>query len=85
MALRATKPGESVLDVLWQDLDASTAMILDELVDDVDYTRGHAAATAQAIALLTNPTAPDLDAVRAEAMARYNDEVSPDEPAPPTR
>jgi hypothetical protein len=82
VAFKAVPPGRSVLDVLWQDLDSSMRMIMDNLVDDVDYTRGHMTATAQAIALLTNPLAPDLDDVRAEAMARYNDQVGPDEPAP---
>jgi hypothetical protein len=83
--LRAVPPGRSVLDVLWQEMDVSTRQLMDDLVDDVDYTRGCAYQLACDIALLTNPTAPDLDAVRAEAMARYHDKVGPDEPAPPTR
>lgn len=65
--------GKSVLDLLWERLDA----FVDALMEPVNHeeaseeTKGRAYGMAEAIALITNPYYPDIDAVRGEAMERW--------------
>lgn len=67
--------GKSVLDLLWERLDA----FVDELMApaheggelELAERKGHAYGMAEAIALVTNPYHPDIDAVRGEAMERW--------------
>lgn len=67
--------GKSVLDLLWEQLD----QFMDELMDnegaysDEGYgeTKGRAYGMAQAIAIITNPYHVDIDAVRSDAVERW--------------
>lgn len=67
--------GKSVLDLLWERLDS----FVDELMApaheggelELAERKGHAYGMAEAIALVTNPYHPDIDAVRGEAMERW--------------
>lgn len=65
--------GKSVLDLLWERLDAfvddlmSTAL----LATPTEELKGRAYGMAEAIALITNPYHPDIEAVRGEAMGRW--------------
>lgn len=67
--------GKSVLDLLWERLDA----FVDELMApahgggelELAERKGHAYGMAEAIALITNPYHPDIEAVRADAMERW--------------
>lgn len=87
--------GKSILDLLWEKLDAAMDDLMDveqpsEWIADEDPNprncdptgmarewetwgtlRGTARGLAEAIALITNVYEPDLDAVRAEAMERW--------------
>jgi len=75
------KPGRSVLEQIWEELDA----IMDRLrsgspileaegwagVRDRAELRGRAQGIALAISIITNPYAPDVPAVKVEARRRW--------------
>lgn len=77
MSVVADVAGKSVLDLLWEHLDA----FVDELMApaheggelDRAERKGHAYGMAEAIAVITNPYHPDIDAVRADAMERWEE------------
>lgn len=80
--------GKSLLDLLWEQLD----QFVDEyqemtdggfLEEAVAEARGRAHAAAVCVALVTNPYSPQVDAIKAEAMERW--EQRQDEPTEPVR
>lgn len=81
--------GKSVLDLLWEQLD----MFVDryqELAEDFSQTdaavseeRGKAHGAACQLAMVINPYAPDVAAVKAEALARWEQRHDVPPPAEP--
>lgn len=81
--------GKSILDILWEELDSIVDRIMDDggeprvegftadhalsLGKEWGEQRGQAQGVAYAVALLTDPLAPDVPAVRELAMARYDE------------
>lgn len=71
--------GKSVLDLLWERLDAFVNELMAKDMPHPDKTadpdfreiKGRAYGMAEAIALITNPYHPDIDAVRADAVERW--------------
>lgn len=70
--------GPSILETLWRKLDETMVQLMSysnpgTLTPSPDQAkfRGMALARAEDIAVITNPYDPNLDAVRAEAAARY--------------
>ena len=75
------KPGRSILEQIWEELDS----IMDRLrsgspipeaegwtgVRDRAELRGRAQGIAYAIAVMTNPYAPDVPKIKAEARTRW--------------
>lgn len=71
--------GQSIHELIWLSLDAT----VDELIEQrgsnqpgwserIPALRGKALGLATALAIVINPYAPDVDAVRAEAMERLD-------------
>lgn len=93
-APRPSCGGKSILDLIWdqlmevyQDLMEWRPVAVDpdhpdwmhqEDAEDRGKLKGQALGFATAIAIITNPYAPDLDAVRAEAGRRYTTKESGD-------
>jgi len=78
--------GRSIIEILWEYLDAEVekvedmADIEDDGGDHADWheyglAQGGAQALARAIAVMRNPYAPDVYAIKIEAMDRYDDRV----------
>lgn len=67
--------GKSILDLLWEKLDNA----VDDLMYDPNAirTKGYALGMAEAIACVEDPYSQDVDDVRGEAMARWQ-ERNPD-------
>jgi hypothetical protein len=69
--------GKSILDLIWEALDRVYAdLVTEEVARDVmgptgSALRGQALGLATAIAIIVNPYSPNIDAVRAEAKARW--------------
>lgn len=67
--------GKSVLDLMWERLDAFVDELMAPAHEGGELERverkGHAYGMAEAIALITNPYHSDIDAVRADAMERW--------------
>lgn len=79
--------GMSILDILWQEMDSVYDILIEEGKPDTDPAkkpikameeyrawgelRGQAQGLAYAIAVLTNPYATDVPAIKAEARRRY--------------
>ena len=75
----AVKPGPSILELLWRELDdqmGKLIALMDQGWGESDPVRrgqsGHCLGLAKAIAILTNPYDPDVNAIRAEAVRRHN-------------
>lgn len=68
--------GPSLIDSIWEELDVAVANLMTAPGKVFDATlnvyKGQALGLATALAILTNPYAKDIDAIRLEAMARYN-------------
>lgn len=70
---QATRPalaGKSPIDLLWEELDS---LMSELMASPSEEGKGHARGVAYALAVLSNPYAPDVDAIRAEAMRRYEE------------
>lgn len=66
--------GKSIIQMMWHELDQVVDRIqrrVDKGKEPLKSDRGEAVGLAKAIAIMTNPYAYDVDAVREEAMARY--------------
>lgn len=64
--------GGSARDRLWEDLDTLTDLLMDETdFTDGEINRGKARGIARALAILTTPYDPDMDAITDEAMERW--------------
>jgi hypothetical protein len=61
--------GKSILEMLWEELDAIVERLMAGGNDEDD--KGKAQGVAWAIALVQNPYLPDIEHVRAEAMDRW--------------
>jgi hypothetical protein len=61
--------GKSLFEMLWEELDAIVERIMAEAADEHDV--GKAQGVAFAIATIQNPYRPSIEAVRAEAMRRW--------------
>jgi hypothetical protein len=78
--------GKSLLDLLWEQLDqfVDDLQLVADVADDSTTlweARGRAHAAAVCVALATNPYHPQVDAIKAEAMERW--ENAHDVPPPP--
>lgn len=75
MSVVADVAGKTVLDLLWERLDAFVDELMAPAHEGGELERaerkGHAYGMAEAIALVNNPYHPDVDAVRGEAMERW--------------
>ena len=73
--------GKTILELLWDELDA----IMDRLMSDGEAEDGRdpgrAEGVAYCIAVMQNPYLPNIDAVREQAMERWEN-ATPPEPAP---
>ena len=81
------KPGRSILEQIWEELDATMDRLRSDGVPDPDPAmsvgaainagkdwgeeRGRAQGVAFAIAVMTNPYAPDVPKIKAEARKRW--------------
>lgn len=65
------RAGGSIRQMLWDDLDALMDIIMDDDEPDDPEIRGKAAGVARALALITTPYDPDIDAIREEAVERW--------------
>jgi len=70
--------GKSLLELLWDQLMGCYGELAevdwDNAVNDDFLLRGEATGLATAISIITNPYAPDVDRVRAEAAERYTNQ-----------
>jgi hypothetical protein len=62
--------GPNAREKMWKALDQRTDGLLDKTFEDMKEARAEAATLAWCLALLDNPSAPDPEAVRKEAMRR---------------
>lgn len=63
--------GGSIRDTIWQQLDEVTMRLMDGMPEPDD--KGRAQGLAMALAIFRNPYDPPLDAIRDEAVERYED------------
>lgn len=63
--------GESIQEMMWEELDGVMALLMANKAKDVAYAKGRAYGLATALALLQTPYDPNVDSVRAQAMARW--------------
>lgn len=63
--------GKSILEMLWDELDAIVERLQADASDDLAADRGRAQGVAYSIAVIQNPYLPNIEAVRAEAMDRW--------------
>lgn len=76
---RAEVPaGKSILEMLWESLDTVMERLMTGAVAEDGQDVGMARGIALSIAIMTNPYAPSIDAIREEAMERWSD-AHPDE------
>jgi hypothetical protein len=75
--VRPSCGGKSIMEMLWERLDEIYVMLMGPLRGYSDGDRmksrtiGEALGIATAIAIIMNPYAPNVDAVRAEARSRW--------------
>ncbi len=70
--------GKSIIEHIWDDLDD----VMDGLMDGSDAgeaAKGSALGLAAALARMYNPTTPNVDAIREEAMDRWTERHADDE------
>jgi hypothetical protein len=80
--------GKSLLDLLWEHLDhfVDDLQLVDDVADDSTTlweARGRAHAAAVCVALATNPYHPNVAAVKAEALERWEQRYDVPPPAEP--
>lgn len=63
--------GKSIFEMLWEELDAIVERLQAGASDDVEADKGRAQGVAFAIATIQNPYLPNIEAVRNEAMDRW--------------
>ena len=63
--------GRSIIDHLWEALDEAMEPLLDGDGEPTDTQRGYARGLATALAVMYNPLAPNVDAVRETAIERW--------------
>lgn len=68
-----TVSGKSILDLLWEKLDALVDKIKEDGAGYEDYDTGHALGLAEGIAFIEDPYSQDVDDVRTEAMRRWQE------------
>lgn len=68
--------GKSIIELVWDQMDAVYARLMSGETEKGD--KGQARGLAIALAILTNPYANDVDAIRMQAHARWED-AQPDE------
>jgi hypothetical protein len=81
--------GKSIIDMLWDDLDATMDILMDGGVEfDLEYTideyKGRAQGVAYALALMSNPYLKDVNDVRELAKERWLQRAN-DEPMSPLK
>lgn len=70
-----TTHGPSLRELLMRELEAQTRRLLEmagEGTYEVGEQRGHCLGLAYAVAVITNPYVPDMNAIRQELMERIN-------------
>lgn len=70
--------GKSLLQLMWEELDTIMERLMTEGAANED-DRGMALGVAYCIALVTNPYHVDIEAVREEAMERWQEKYGDDE------
>lgn len=69
--------GKSITELLWDALDALMDILMEydeqEPTEETALTRGKAEGVAYALAVFQNPYLPNLDAVREQAIARWEE------------
>lgn len=65
--------GRSILQHLWDDLDIAYARSKAKTCKNRHTKRGVAVGLVHAIAIMTNPYSPNIDAVQIQAEERYRD------------
>lgn len=64
--------GKSIIEMLWDTLDTLIDLLMDEDPQpDPDLLKGKAEGVAYALAVFQNPYLPNLDAIRQQAMERW--------------
>lgn len=64
--------GITITEHIWRALDVVVAELVDGTAQDDSFAKGQALGLAHALACLRNPLDPPVDAIREEAMDRYN-------------
>jgi hypothetical protein len=64
--------GRSIFEMVWDELDAVVERMMNG--GEAETDKGMALGLASALAIIKNPYRPDIEAVREEAMARYEAE-----------
>lgn len=68
--------GRSILSMLWDELMSISERLLSGDPAEDGRDPGRAEGVAYCIAVMTNPYKPDIEAVRAEVVRRWNEEVA---------
>lgn len=69
--------GKSVLDLLWEHLDDFVDAVQEPVNEyEAAHAKGRAHGMAVAIAVVTNPYAPEVDEVKVQAMERWEERVA---------
>lgn len=68
--------GRSILSILWDELMTISERLLSGESAEDGRDPGRAEGVAYCIAVMTNPYKPDIEAVRAEVVRRWNEEVA---------
>ena len=67
----ASTHGRNLLEIMWELIDEATNRLLTPSIDTGDKDIGYALGLATMFATFINPYIPDIDAVRLEAMERW--------------
>lgn len=70
--------GKTILEMLWEELDSVMERLMTGAVAEDGRDPGRAEGIAYAIALMQNPYQPNIDHVRMQAMARWEEAQSAD-------
>ena len=68
--------GQTILELLWQELDAIMERLMTDQEAEDDRDPGRAEGVAYCIAVMQNPYLPNIDAVREQAMERWEASVA---------
>lgn len=66
-----TTSGRNLLEIMWELIDEATNRLLTPSIDTGDKDVGYALGLATMLATFVNPYLPDVDAIRLEAMERW--------------